>query len=273
MPTLAKKQGAIYYEVHGEGEPLVMLRGLGRSIKHWLGYDRKLAERFQVITMELRGIGRSTLPHGMTTSLFDLADDVADVLTALKIPQAHIFGVSLGGMVTLGCGLRHPERCRSLITVNTSIAGQKTLRMSFPGAYGLISGALGPKEKLHANLARAMVGKDCSAAKQAEIAAKYAAIAASDGLHARTVVAQLSSAARFRVRERLKEMRVPTLVVYGTDDAFVPNANSIKLAKLLPNSSLSPVAGGGHELTLDRADELTAAVAAWIAAHPAIAAR
>ena len=108
MPDLVLPSGhKIYYETNGQGTPLVALRGLGRSMRHWLGYEKKLAKHFQVITVDARGIGRSAQKPGWMDTVFDLADDVAAVLDDLKITQAHILGVSLGGMVALAIGLKH----------------------------------------------------------------------------------------------------------------------------------------------------------------------
>lgn len=265
MPTLKRHDGVVHYEVNGTGEPIVILRGLARTVKHWMGYDTMLAEHFRVVTMDLRGVGKSTQPHRWGTTLFDLADDVAAVLTAAGIEKAHILGVSLGGMVALATGLGHPERCKSVITVNTSIAGQKTLRMSVPGALGLLEGGVRGDGRIHTNLAGMMVGPDCPAEERARIAREFAAIAESEGMNTPTAVRQLLAAARFRVRDRLKELGVPTLVIYGTDDKFVPNVNSRKIAALVPNARLVPIEGGGHELTLDKGPELTKVLMDWVA--------
>jgi pimeloyl-ACP methyl ester carboxylesterase len=59
MTTLRTKAGAVAYTAQGDGPPVVLLRGLGRTVKHWLGYERKLAESLKVITLALRGIGTS----------------------------------------------------------------------------------------------------------------------------------------------------------------------------------------------------------------------
>jgi 3-oxoadipate enol-lactonase len=265
MPELKRKNGSIYWDLRGEGEPLVILRGLGRTVRHWLGYDEELAKSFLVLTMDLRGVGRSTERHGWTDSIFTLADDVADVMTAAKIERAHVLGVSLGGMVTLAMGLAHPERCKSLITVNTSIARQGTLRMSVPGVAGIARGLMAGGDQIHKNLARAMVGDQTGAEDVERIARQFAEIAASDGMNIDTVLRQLVAAARFNVARRLKRCDVPALVVYGTADAFVPTVNSKKVARHLKNARLVAIEGGGHELTLDKGPELKALVESWVA--------
>ena len=104
MPELKRDNGSIYYEVSGDGPPLVCLRGLGRSIRHWLGYDQDLAKHFRVLAIDMRGMGRTTVPHSITDSMYDLAGDVVDVMTEVGFDQTHVMGVSLGGMVTLAMG-------------------------------------------------------------------------------------------------------------------------------------------------------------------------
>jgi pimeloyl-ACP methyl ester carboxylesterase len=264
MPTIDRPGGKIHYEIRGSGAPIVILRGLGRTVRHWLGYDAELAKRFQVVTMDLRGVGKSTVAHGWRTTLFDVANDVAAVLSASGIEKAHILGVSLGGMVALATGLAHPERCLSLITVNTSIAGQRMPRMSLGGFLGIAAGLIARDGRLHKNLARAMLGSPSDEATRDRVAKDFAAIAATDGMYIGTIARQLVAAARFGVGKKLRTCRVPTLVIYGTADAFVPPANSRNLARLLPNARLVALEGGGHELTLDKADELTALLSQWI---------
>src|SRR5688572_14196727 len=118
MALLERNGGALFYEVHGDGVPIVILRGLGRSVRHWLGFEHDLAADFKVVTMDLRGCGRTTVPATRGMTIFDLASDVAAVLDAAGIEKAHVMGVSLGGMVTLAFGLEHSERCLSLTTIN-----------------------------------------------------------------------------------------------------------------------------------------------------------
>ena len=270
MPTLTRPDGIIEYDVRGNGEPLVLLRGLGRSVRHWLGYDTELTKHFRVITVELRGIGGSTAPLSWTPTMAELASDIIAVLDAAAVPKAHILGVSLGGMVALALGLDHPERCLSLIVINTSIAGQRRLRMTIGGALGIFSGALRRDGSIHRHLAASMLAKDSPRGKVGEIAAAYSQIAAEEGLHSVTVVKQLVAALRFRVRDRLKRLAMPVLVVYGTADQFVPTVNSKLLFRRLPNAKLVPVPGAGHEIALDHGQELTRVLLDWVDGYGAV---
>lgn len=252
------------YAVHGEGEPLIILRGLGRTVRHWLGYEKTLAAHFKVITLDLRGIGASKRALGWTCSIWEMADDLVGVLDELGLPAAHVMGVSLGGMVTLATGVKHPDRCLSLTVVNTSIAGQLTMRISPAALAAMATGVLDRKgDAIHAKLVDVLVGKDCPPERKAEIVREYTAIAKADGLYPLAVLKQLAAAARFLPQRKLRQMRVPTMVVYGTHDRFVPNVNSRKLVQYLPDAKLVPLHGAGHEPTLDKGEELAALVRQW----------
>ncbi len=264
MGIIASGDGSLYYEVHGSGQPLVLLRGLGRSVKHWLGYEQQLAKEARVITIELRGMGLSNQRYRWRDDLFANADDVIRVLDHLLIEKAHVAGISLGGMVTLATGLNHPSRVQSLIVMNTSIAGQRTLRLS-PKGVSVLSKVLQYRdERFHAALVDVLVSPSCDPQRKAELAKAYARIADDFGFGTLTVIKQLLGAARFLVKKRLNNLNVPTLVVYGSDDQFVPNINSKKLVELLPSAELVEIPGAGHEITSDRPDELTDVIAHWV---------
>lgn len=264
MPLLDTADGKIHYEVAGEGSPLVMLRGLARSMRHWLGYEAEVARHFKVITLDLRGIGQSTRPSTVKTTIYDMADDVVAVLDALGIEKAHVLGVSLGGMITLATGLRHAARCESLIVVNSSIAGEFTMRLTPAAIRGILTSAVRPGAEAQRLMVDNLLGPEADEARRAAITDRYAEIERSEGLYTKTALKQLIAAARFRPQRQMRAMTVPTLVVYGTDDVFVSNVNSIKLARHLPNAKLVPLEKAGHEASLDQGPALIEAVRAWV---------
>jgi pimeloyl-ACP methyl ester carboxylesterase len=244
--------------------PLVMLRGLGRSMRHWLGYENEFARHFKVVTLDLRGIGQSTRPSTARTTIYDMADDVIAVLDHLKFKQAHILGVSLGGMVTLAAGLKHPTRCLSLIAVNTSIAGERTFRLTPLAIRGMLYAAFTKGRDRQRKMVDNLLGPDADEARRQEITSRYDEIDRREGLYAQTAARQLVAAARFSPQRQLRTMRVPTLIVYGTHDLFVSNTNSKKLARHLPHAKLLPLERAGHEVSLDQGEALVRAVQAWV---------
>jgi len=267
MPHLPGHDGDIFYEVSGSGQPLVLIRGLGRSVRHWHGYDQVLAESFKVITLDLRGIGRTTKKSRISDTIFDLADDVATIINHVGESTAHVLGVSLGGMITLAFGIKHPEKCRSLAVINTSIAGLRTPRLTRTAAKIIFTGSTYNRRRVHDLLADVLTGSAYPKEGKSKLAEAYKQIARQEGMNEPTVVRQLVSAARFQVRPALQKMSVPTLVLYGTDDRFVPPQNSKKLFSILPNARLVGIEDGGHELTVDHPDEVLRALKDWTAAH------
>lgn len=255
MPNLKHPKGTIYYEVKGEGPPLVALRGLGRTIRHWLGFDDQLSEHFQVITFDFRGVGRTTASWGVGDSIFDSADDLFMILDELNIEAAHILGVSLGGMVALAAGISRPQRCLSVTVINTSIAGNRRPRLTLK-ALNAIGRGLQNRDNMHMGLVDVLVGSDFPQEMRPQIAQKFAEIEKREGLFGKTVMKQIGSAARFHIKRKLRHFKPPLLIVFGTDDQFVPNIHSKKLFVQVPHARLHPIVGAGHELAIDHGDEL-----------------
>jgi pimeloyl-ACP methyl ester carboxylesterase len=110
----------MYYEVHGRGEPVVLLHGAFMTItNNWDGWIAELAKTRQVIAVEMQGHGRTAdVPRDFTYD--NLADDVAALLTHLKIPRADLIGYSMGGAVAMQCAIRHPDRVRRAVIISST---------------------------------------------------------------------------------------------------------------------------------------------------------
>lgn len=93
MPGIKVGELQLYYEIHGRGEPLVLIAGFRTGLWLWLKQVEALARRFRVIIFDPRGIGRSDDP-GQPFTIAKRADDLAGMLTALGIERAHILGAS-----------------------------------------------------------------------------------------------------------------------------------------------------------------------------------
>jgi pimeloyl-ACP methyl ester carboxylesterase len=108
----------MYYEVHGSGEPLVMLHGAFMSISgDWANWVDELSRTRKVIAVEMQGHGRTAdIDRDITPQ--NLADDVAGLLDYLKIPKADILGYSLGGGTAMQCAIRHPDKVRKVVVIS-----------------------------------------------------------------------------------------------------------------------------------------------------------
>lgn len=110
----------LYYEVHGSGEPVVLLHGAFMTItNNWTGWLGELAKTRKVIAVEMQGHGR-TADIERDISQGNLADDVAGLLDHLKIPQADLIGYSMGGGVAMQCAIRYPDKVRKVVVISSA---------------------------------------------------------------------------------------------------------------------------------------------------------
>src|SRR5580692_4279575 len=108
----------MYYEVHGSGEPVVLLHGAFMTItNNWDGWIGELSKTRKVIAVEMQGHGR-TADIERDISSENLADDVALLLDHLKVPRADVIGYSMGGGVAMQCAIRHPEKVRKVVSIS-----------------------------------------------------------------------------------------------------------------------------------------------------------
>lgn len=107
----------MYYEIHGEGEPVVMLHGAFMTITGWSDWVKELSKTRKVIAVEMQGHGR-TADIKRPMSFENHADDVAALLDHLRIPSADIIGYSLGGGVAMQTAIRHPAKVRKVVVIS-----------------------------------------------------------------------------------------------------------------------------------------------------------
>ncbi len=111
----------MYYEVHGSGDPVVLLHGAFMTItNNWSGWIGELSKSRKVIAVEMQGHGRTAdIPRDITAE--NLADDVAALLDYLRIPRADLIGYSMGGGVALQCAIRHPDKVRKVVVISAML--------------------------------------------------------------------------------------------------------------------------------------------------------
>ena len=121
MPKIQVNNIELYYETAGEGEPVLLIHGLGSSVRDWENQIGDMARSYRVIAYDVRGHGRSDKPPG-PYSVKQFARDAADLLQALDARPAHICGLSMGGMIAFQMAVDFPDLVRSLVIVNSGPA-------------------------------------------------------------------------------------------------------------------------------------------------------
>src|SRR6202142_183668 len=127
MPFVENQGARIYWDEQGHGAPVLLIMGLSYPYYMWHPTRPVLTEHYKTIALDNRGIGRSDVPSGPYPIAL-MASDAAAVLDAAGIESAHLFGVSMGGMITQEFALQYPKRVKSLILGCTASGGPEAVR-------------------------------------------------------------------------------------------------------------------------------------------------
>src|SRR5512137_672538 len=122
MPTVRVRDINMYYEVHGNGDPLLLIAGWGSDLSCWQLQIPEFSAKYRVIAFDNRGTGRTDDAPDKPYSFRTMADDAVGLLDALGIGKAHILGVSMGGCIAQEIAIEFPERTRRLILAATTAA-------------------------------------------------------------------------------------------------------------------------------------------------------
>lgn len=241
--------GRIAVAVRGDGPALLLLRPLGGSLVSWGPFADALAERCRVVMFDPRGAGGSSAPPFGTTTR-SMAREAVAVLDALAIERAHVYGLSLGGMVASWLALDAPERIARLVLASTSLRGSTVHAGGWRRALELAQCLARPARDAEACLAVAILSDRFRTHHPDEvrrIAERARARAASH----RSLLVLLAAAAMHDVESRIGEVRADTLVVAGAEDRLVPAETQRALAARLSRARSTTVPGVGHDVSAE----------------------
>jgi pimeloyl-ACP methyl ester carboxylesterase len=238
MPKVKVNDIQMYYEVKGEGFPLMMINGLGGNLAGWDPRSiEAFSKKFKLILFDNRDAGRTdTSEREYTMETF--ADDTAGLMNALGISKAHIFGQSMGGMIAQEFAINYPEKTAKLVLCSTHCGGSKVVQ---------------PSQKVSR-----MLTIDTSGMSQEEYIRMFATIGFTDDyiknsfdslklriqkslrypISAAGYKRQLNAIGKFNAYERLQQIKAPTLVLHGRKDVLIPPENGSILAEAIPNAKL-----------------------------------
>jgi pimeloyl-ACP methyl ester carboxylesterase len=243
----------LYYETHGDpaNEPLVLLEGMGGDIPGWRRNIPHLSVDLFVVALDFRGNGRSDAPDEPMT-MWTFVDDTVALLDELRIDAAHVYGQSFGGMVAQVLVLEHPSRVRTLVLACTHAGGAHVVR----------SRVKEPKGKPWLALYSPRF-----AAEHPEQVAEDLRIGSRNPQKPHAGRRQWEAAQGFAAYDALSDIRVPTLVLHGTDDLTVNPENARILASRIPDAELVFLEGAGHVFHSEQPEKADALVIDFIRRH------
>jgi 3-oxoadipate enol-lactonase len=249
---------SIAYDVYGtrDGEPLLMIQGLGADSRGWALQRLSFGRRFRCIAVDNRGVGGSAAaPYPL--SLEQMARDAVAVLDAEAIDSAHVMGASMGGAIAQFVAVRHAPRVRSLVLACTACHHHEWRRelleewavavardgMSALGADGL-RWLVGPRLQRRFGLWLNLMARILLQASPENFVAQVRAILDAED----------------DVRFELETVRAPTLVITGTQDLLTPLGDAEELHELIPTSRLFELRGAAHSLMVEAPNAYNRAV-------------
>jgi 3-oxoadipate enol-lactonase len=264
VPEIVVDDGVtVHYDVFGrrEGPPLLMIQGLGTDSRGWALQRLAFGRRYRCFAVDNRGTGRTDRPDG-PYSLERMALDAVAVLDAEGIDRAHVMGASMGGVITQIIGVLHPQRTRSLVLACTACRHHEWRRellaewaaaveLGGMGALGdeALQWLVGPRLRRRFGIWLNLLARIVLQMPPEPFIKQIRAILdAPDEL-----------------RAELVHLRVPTLVITGSQDSLTPVGDAEELAELIPGARLEVLGGAAHGLMVEAPNAFNDAVLRFLA--------
>ncbi len=253
----------IAYRIQGQGRALLLIMGLGGTYDIWdptLVAD--LAQHYQVISFDNRGIGKTT-PGTRPFTILQFADDTAGLLQALGIDRAHVLGWSLGSHIAQELVLNYPQRVDRLILYASLCGGREAIRR--PEAMAQFTDTSGGPQQQAERLLRLILPPAWIQDHLPYVLKVF--------VHPLHRVTQASIERQVQAErewagtwDRLARVSRPTLVVTGADDQATPPENSLILAERIPRAWLAYFSGGGHGMMYQHPHQFAATIRSFLEA-------
>lgn len=263
MPTAKVGDINMYYEVHGEGEPLLLITGLGGDLTGWIFQIIEFSKKYRVIVFDNRGAGRTDAPD-VPYSIEMMADDTAGLLDVLGIERAHILGLSMGGFIAQELALKYPQRVQSLILATTAASPHSSNKHVLDTWARMALEGVSVETRLREQLLWIFTDKFFENPELVQMAINTM-LANPQPQPTYAFARQVTACVEHDTRDRLGEITAPTLVLVGKEDILLPVKLSEELAVGIPNAELVVLEGGGHGFLAEIADKFNQAVLDYLA--------
>jgi 3-oxoadipate enol-lactonase len=262
MPFVENLGAKLYWDEQGSGEPLLLIMGLSYPSYMWHRSRPVLAKQFRTIAFDNRGIGQSDVPPGVY-SIPLMASDAAAILDAAGVEGAHVFGVSMGGMIAQEFALQYPSRVRSLILGCTAAGGPHAVQAEPAALQALMRRDLTPEESKEA-----IIPFIYDAGTPRKLIDEDMAIRMKWYPTPQGYAGQLQGIFGWEAYSRIAQIAVPTLVIHGETDRLIPRANAQLIVERIPGAKLVLIPHAGHIFETDQPGAVHHAILDFLAAQP-----
>ena len=255
----------ICYDIRGEGPPLILTHGYGAKKEIWKA-QHDLAKDFQLISYDIRGVGKSDRPN-MPYSMEMFADDIKGLMDFLHIKKAHIGGRSLGGMISQNFVLKYPDCVDKLIliTTNSRMPDDAGIEMLKKSTMEEIEELKTDPKRAFFKQARILYHQKFRKEMENNPSKVFHGIFSAESLIAERLkdvptpqdLSNIAEAMKTHdTFDRLKEIKCPTLIIAASHDRLTPKSSAELIHQVISNSTLKILDRAGHFVTLSRAPEI-----------------
>lgn len=245
--------------IEGEGRPLLLINGLGGHVRMWDPLRRHVPD-VRTIAFDAPGTGESPTP-AFPLGVAGSARMITRLLDELGLDQVDVLGYSLGGMIAQQLAWTSPRRVRRVVLMSTN-TGWGSVPSHPVAVSGLLSMRRLRDPEYYAQLAPQLLGGEMR--RNPDLVRQAAELRTTESPDTRGYLYQLLSCTLWTTMPMLRLIRQPTLVVNGDDDPLARPINAKAIAALIPHAELHLVRGAGHHLFLERPDEVSSVIAAFL---------
>lgn len=256
----------IGYQESGQGEPLLLLMGLGAPSDKWAPHIAAYEKHFHCYAIDNRGAGRSDKPVAYAYSIREMAEDAVSFMDAMGIESAHVNGISMGGAIAQYLAVYYPERVRSLVLTNTfpdvcvSFRRSIELLREINGQVDPISAGRLTQWIIYAQPFQEEHEDEMLRAEAEDLKSPYP-------MPSYAFKAQCNAILAFNILPELGRVKAPTLVVGGERDLFAPVPVTRKLAEAIPGAQLYMAPDGGHVQHWEQLEKYNQVTLDFLLAH------
>lgn len=264
MPLATTNDIKTYYEIQGEGHPLLLISGL--NCDHailWDSVKEQLAQDYQVITYSPRGIAPTSAPDA-PYSVEMMADDAAALLEAIGINSANVLGYSMGGMIAQALAIRHPDKIDNLVIAASAPRISTINRLVCESCQKILAQGVPRQDAQAVMLPWFFSNTFLTMLVEGKLPGPMPRLEPSMPQSSHGLFHQFRALAMFDMRDSLSQINVPTLVIAGEKDLLMPIEDAQELVRLIPDARLVVIPHAGHLLIHEQPEAFLQMVSAFM---------